>query len=105
METELTSNFPNQIVSQLKTKEQEANIMIISDLQYIENVDNSEVLGGGGWKDKYKDYYKKYKKNTAEAVADACCCCCCCCCIEWASSADVAVELQLLAQLMQSVAL
>lgn len=44
--------------------------MKISDLQYIESVDASEVQGAG----KYKDYYKKYKKYSykkAGAVADA----------------------------------
>ena len=42
--------------------------MIISDLQYIETVDNSEVLGGYGKKYDYKKYYKKY---SAKASADA----------------------------------
>ena len=44
--------------------------MNISDLQYIQSVDASEVQGAG----KYKDYYKKYKKYSykkAGAVADA----------------------------------
>ena len=45
--------------------------MIISDLQFIETADNSEVQGAGG---KYKDYsyyYKKYSKKFAKASADA----------------------------------
>ena len=41
--------------------------MIISDLQYIENVDNSEVQGGSYWK-KYSAYYTGAK---ADANADA----------------------------------
>ena len=43
--------------------------MIISDLQFIEAADNSEVQGAGG---KYYDYYKKYYyTKTAKASADA----------------------------------
>ena len=46
--------------------------MNISDLQYIQSVDASEVQGAG----KYKDYNKKYKKfsyrkASADASADA----------------------------------
>ncbi|MEM8674935.1 MAG: hypothetical protein AAGF83_13830 [Cyanobacteria bacterium P01_G01_bin.67] len=40
--------------------------MIISDLQYIETVDNSDVQGG--WKSKY---YPKYYSSVAGATASA----------------------------------
>ena len=43
--------------------------MIISDLQYIESVDTSEVQGAGGYK-KY-GYYKKYTSANATAGAGA----------------------------------
>ena len=46
--------------------------MIISDLQYIESVDNSEVQGAGGYGRKYWGYYKKNKAYaSADAGADA----------------------------------
>jgi hypothetical protein len=41
--------------------------MIISDLQYIESANETEVQGAGG---KYYDYYKKYKPS-AVALADS----------------------------------
>ena len=39
--------------------------MIISDLQFIETADNSEVQGGWGY------YYEKYAKAAADADAKA----------------------------------
>ncbi|MGB5636740.1 MAG: hypothetical protein WBM86_28715 [Waterburya sp.] len=45
--------------------------MIISDLEFIESADNSEVQGGGGYKGYKKPYYPKYKKTSANAFADA----------------------------------
>ena len=44
--------------------------MNISDLQYIESVDASEVQGAGKY-DKYKKRDKKYSYKKAGAVADA----------------------------------
>ena len=45
--------------------------MNISDLQYIESVDASEVQGAGKYKDYHKKYNKKYSYKKAGAVADA----------------------------------
>jgi hypothetical protein len=43
------------------------NKMIISDLQYIESADNSEVQGGSY----YHDYYYRYRSANANADASA----------------------------------
>lgn len=48
----------------------EAKQMNISDLQYIESVDASEVQGAGKYKKYYKKYYGKYYSKKAGAVAD-----------------------------------